>query len=360
MFKNAYLLLLAGLPSLAYTNSESDQCCDLFYPPAPLESCQLPVGYFYPAQYTFGECGFDISLSGEFIYWELNRDSSTQIGTKILPLNNGTKQKQETLYHYQGYRPGFKVAAGIGLPWCDAWALDLEYTWFHHTSTNHNRAPEGGFIQQPLTASFFSAALFLYNAESVKSVLKFNVDFLSAVVGRAFYISKRLIVDAGVGLKSWWLGYRSDIYYNGFDGSQLTGFTKIGGWGIGPYVSANVKALLWCGTYAYGKAGVWIPYTRYHNFKADTDVPTITVPFNVPGYRNQSTANHFFLTTNLQYEGGIGLGWGTYLCDCNYHVDFLIGYEMMTNYFKAFVAFMGDPAYEFYYQGLTVKAQFDF
>ncbi|MBS0628860.1 MAG: hypothetical protein JSS30_01390 [Verrucomicrobia bacterium] len=360
MFKSAYLLLLSGLPSLVYSNCEANQCCDPFTPPEPLESCQLPVGYFYPAQYTFGDCGFDISLSGEFIYWELNRDSTTQVGTKVDLLNDGTRQEQKMLYHQQGYRPGFKVAAGIGLPGCDAWTIDLEYTWFHHHSTNTFRASENGYIQVPLTSLFFDPILFFYNAQSVRSVLKFNLDFLQGTLGRAFYISKRLIIDAGVGAKSWWTSFRSDLLYNLPNGSQLTSLTKSGVWGIGPYVTANIKGLLWCGTYLYGKAGIWITYTRFDKIKAETNVPNLTAPFVVPGFNNNQRLNHFVYTTNLFYEGGIGLGWGTYLCDCNYHIDFLVGYEMMTNYIKAVVTLLSDPQYEFYYQGLSVKAQFDF
>lgn len=352
MLKKAYLLLLASVPSIAYTNSDVE-CCDPFLPPQPIESCQVPVGYFYPAQYTFGDCGFDISLSGEFIYWEVNRDSVSEVGTKI---DNffGIDQVQTPLVHHQGYRPGFKVAAGVGLPGCDDWKLDVEYTWFHHRSSNRFFASAGGIIQQPFVSLFIQPALFGFQASSAKSVLKFDLDFIHGVVGRAFYLSQRLIVNAGLGLKAWWSSLHSDLFYFLPDnGTVSTNRTKSGLWGIGPYVTAQIKGLLWCGTYLYGKAAVWPNYTRFNKFRAQLNFPTFLI-------NSTEKMRKSYYNTQLMYEGSIGLGWGTYLCNCDYHIDLLIGYDMMTTYVRTFSVTAGDPHREFYYQGLSVKAQFDF
>lgn len=357
MLKNSCFLLLASLPSLASANGEVAQCCDSLLPPEPIESCQVPVGYFYPAQYTLGNCGIDISVSGEFIYWEVNRDSSANIGTKTDNINNGNTQIQTPLIHQQGYRPGFKVAAGMGLPGCDAWKIDVEYTWFHHTTTTHFRASQDGFIQPQTLSGFIDLRYLFFAGNALKSVLKFDLDFIQGTLGRTFYLGERLIVNAGSGLKAWWSSLHSDLtYFAFFDGPPLIERTKSSLWGIGPNITAQIKGVLWCGTYFYGKAGVWIPYTRHHKLQIDTNIPqTLLPPLN-----QDIKLDKFVYTTQLFYEGGVGLGWGTYLCNCDYHIDLLIGYDMMTNYIKAILLPIGDPHYEFYYQGLSVKAQFDF
>lgn len=349
MFKNAYFLLLASLPTLTYANAQ--QCCDPLVPPEPIESCQIPVGYFYPAVYTFSSCGFDISLSGEFIYWEVNNDSHAKIGLRTSILDNNLKLEQTDLLHHQGYRPGFKVVAAMGLPGCDAWQLNLEYTWFHQTTTNNFQAPAGGYIAPSPTGAFVFPQLFFVQDQSLKSHLKFDLDFIHATVGRAFYLSKRLIVNASSGLKAWWSSRDQDLLYLG--AIDLVIDTKSKVWGIGPYLTANIKGLLWCGVYMYGKAGVWIPYTRYTTLKVQAVAPLI-------GINTLLKPNKFLFTTQLMYEGGAGLGWGTYLCNCNYHIDLMIGYDMMTNYITAAVVPPGNPHFEFYYQGLSVRAQFDF
>lgn len=357
MLKNSWLLLIASLPSLAY--AEDSQCCEAFLPPEPIGSCQVPVGYFYPAQYSFGDCGLDISVSGEFIYWEVNRDSVTTVGALVTLENNGLLRDQKTLVHHQGYRPGFKIAAGIGLPGCDAWKLDVEYTWFHHKSTNHFTATAAEFITLPLlTAIFDIPALFIYRASSAKSEIEFNLDFLTGVVGRTFYLSQRLIVDAGVGLKSLWSNLDSHLTYTPSAGGLLsTQASKSGLWGIGPYVSAQIKGLLWCGTYLYGKAGIWTSYLNFNKHKIQNNY-NVSLPF--PSFINVETNPRSYYFVNLFYEGALGLGWGTYLCDCDYHIDLLVGYDMMTTYTRAFIVTSGDTLKEFYYQGLFVKAQFDF
>jgi hypothetical protein len=357
MLKNTCLLLLTSLPSLAF--AEDSECCVALLPPEPIESCQVPVGYFYPAQYSFGECGWDISISGEFIYWEIDRDSVTSVGSLVTLENNGTFRDQKTLVHHQGYRPGFKVAAGIGLPGCDDWKLDVEYTWFHHRSTNHYNASAAQFITLPiLTAIFDIPALLAYRASSAKSEIEFNLDFISGVVGRAFYLSQRLIVDAGVGLKAWWSKLDSDLTYTALVGGAIsTQRSESGLWGIGPYVSAQIKGLLWCGTYLYGKVGVWNSYMRFNKHKILNNYQ-LARPF--APFVNEETNPSSYYFVNLFYEGALGLGWGTYLCDCDYHIDFLVGYDMMTTYTRAFIVTSGDTHKEFYYQGLFVKAQFDF
>ena len=85
MLKNTIIMLTASLPILAAADEASDSgqyCCPLL-PPEPVESCQLPVGYFYPAQYAIRNCGVDLTVAGEFLYWEINEDDIESVGTKL-------------------------------------------------------------------------------------------------------------------------------------------------------------------------------------------------------------------------------------------------------------------------------------
>lgn len=352
MLKKTTIVLAASLSILGYCDEYDDgQCCPLT-PPDPVESCQLPVGYFYPAQYLFGDCCMDIYAAGEFIYWELNQDSFAFVGRKNI-INATGGVDITTLVHNQRYQPGFKVAIGMGFPGIDNWNVELEYTWFHHTSTNHFNAPANGFIQPPFPADLFNPALFGLGADSLRSKRKFDLDFIHAIMGRPFYLSQRLIVSAGVGLKGWWSKLDTDLLFTipgGFQGTQLTKNTL---WGIGPYVQADIKALVWCGAYLFGKAGVWPTYTRFTKMQIDNNFPTADVI-------NIEKVGHFTYIAQLFYSGQIGLGWGTYFCDCGYHLDFRIGYDMMTNYIRGTTITSGQAFREFYYQGLSIKAQFDF
>lgn len=360
MLKNSFILLAASLPIIGYSDDTVDSgqsCCPLI-PSEPVESCQLPVGYFWPAQYTFGDCCAEISVSGQFLYWEVNRDSECSLGTKNEFVNNGLAQVQTTLVHHQGYRPGFKVAVGMGIPQFDNWEFNAEYTWFHHESTNHFTTTPNGFITVGNFLFTADPPLFVNSpASSLRSKVLFNLDFLQATVGRSMYLSQRWMINLSVGLKSWWSSLHTDLRFNLLSGLPGTQLTKSNLWGIGPYAKIQLKALLWCGVYAYGGAGIWPPYTRFTKLHTNTNFPGVGP---IPAFANVEKFKTFFYTTQLFYEGAAGLGWGTYLCDCDYHIDFTIGYDIMTTYVRGEGFELGSPHKEFYYQGLTVKAQFDF
>src|SRR2546425_6916816 len=106
--KKIFLILSASLPILA--SADDADCCYCLLPPEPVESCQLPVGILYPAQYYLGNYGVNLTVAGEFIYWEVNPDSLEQIATKFAGTfagGPGTLTTLTSISHYQGYRPGF-------------------------------------------------------------------------------------------------------------------------------------------------------------------------------------------------------------------------------------------------------------
>lgn len=353
MKKKILILLSTSLPIVGYSDTDSPcESCPLL-PPNPVESCELPAGYFYPAQYILGDCCAEISVGGEFIYWEVNFDALAQVGTRIQqapPITN-----LDLLTHQQKYRPGFRVSLGIGFPQWDNWNFSAEYTWFHHTTTNRFKADINEVIvtrRLPQLFPIFSSAL--------RSVQKLNLNFLRVAVGRPMYLSQRFIVTPVVGIKAWWCAQGEDLFFDVLFGlPQGTQFTKSHAWGIGPYFGAQIQALLWCGTYLMGKAGVWSAYTRLNKYRADTNFPAVP-PVNFPGYVNVETNHNSPFDTQIMYEGGAGFGWGFYFCDCAYHIDFSACWELMTNFEQLQTFAGGLPIRQFYYQGFSIKAQFDF
>jgi len=353
MLKSTVNLLLASLPILAYAEDTAD-CCPLL-PPEPVESCQLPVGYFYPAQFTFGNCCAVYTFGGEFIYWKFQIDDAP-VDATIWQFGTTGVLTQQLVAHSQGYRPGFKIAAGIGLPQFDNWNIDAEYTWFYNTTKKRFNAPQNGFVFPKLVPALFPLA-----STSLETKQKMHLNYFHTTIGRAFYLSERLIVKPAVGVRVWWASFELDLFFNVINGTLGTQFTKQGWWGVGPYLTADIKGLLWCGTYLYGKAGLYPTYSRSNKYRVSTNYPAVVSPLGpFPGLVNTQTNRSQPWVTQLFYEGSIGLGWGTYLCDCSYHMDFSVGYDMMTNYIIVVDLSSGLPLRTFAYQGLSVKAQFDF
>lgn len=359
MIKKTFFILSASLPLLASADEargDNSDCCPLL-PPEPVASCQLPVGYFYPAQYALRNCGVNLNASGEFLYWELNEDSLEQIATRITGLfagGTGLETTFDLLSHYQGYRPGFRVGIGMGLPCYDNWDFDLEYTWFNHKTTKHFSASgEGDIIVGQFIPTIYDVA-----STGLRSERRMNLNYLYALVGKSFYLSQRFIVKTGCGLKAWWMDEDFNLRFNMITTDIGTQSTKLKMWGIGPYVQAKIRALLWCGTYIQGKAGVYTTYNRQHKYRTETNFPAITGFFL--GFTDDQTTAGKQWAVRLFYEGGVALGWGAYFCNCGYHADLSVGYDMMSTYSAGFAVTVGNRLRAFYYQGLSVRAQLDF
>lgn len=355
MLKRTFMLLVASLPALAYSedtaNSDDQYCCPLL-PPEPVDSCQLPTGIFYPAEYTLQGDGMNISVGGEFIYWVFARDGGlSSLGNRFRVVGNETNV--EELFHRPGYRSGFRVAVGMGLPGCDNVVANIEYTWFHHTTTNNFRAAAG----EVLGPRFFPPGFFGTNA--LRSQFKGHLDFIQATAGRPFYISQRFIASAGIGLKAWWTLQEENLFFTSPNGLPATQLSKSGAWGIGPYFATTVKGLLWCGLYLTGKAGLWPTYTEFTKHRIQTNFPPVPA-FGFPGFVNLEKNSDKPYIAQLFYETGAGLGWATYLCNCSYHVDVAVIYEYINSFILDTLFSNGLPSREAFIQGLSVRAAFTF
>ena len=349
-------MIAATLPILGH----SEDCCQppaCLVPSEPLESCQLPAGYFYPGLLTLCNPCLNISLGGEFIYWQTNFAAVAQVGTRIRTDADGNTFTKE-LFHNQHWKPGFKVALGLGFPSLDHWELDMEYTWLHSTKTNHFNAD---FLNGEVIVSKILPQVFPIASSSLTSKQRWDLNFLYAVLGRPLYGSKRVIVNPSVGLQGWWAERKLDLTFAVLGGlPQGTQVTKNNVWGIGPFARIDVKMLLICGAYLTGKVGIWPLYSRTSKYSTDTNFPITVPPALFPGAQNVETNHKNPHEVHIFFQGGLRLGWGTYLCCNSYHIDLAVGYDLMKTIKRITPIEMGLVIDDFYAQGLTVRAQFDF
>lgn len=363
MLKQSLLILTAHLTILGYC--DEDQVCCLV-PPNPVESCQLPVGYFYPAQYNLNNSCINYSVFGQFILWEVNFDQTHIANRASGPALNidgaptGTENLLEFLAHNSGYRPGFIVGIGLGFPSYDHWQFSAEYTRIHSTTTNHFNARPDGVLTTPV----FLQLAFLPTS-SVKSVQTLNLDFLSGTLGRDVYLSQRFVIRPFVGVKGWWATQKQKLLYtitNPFFPPDAPEFqiTSCKVWGIGPYLGTYIDALLWCGISVIGRAGILPIYTRTSHYQGINNFSITLNPTFFPFLVNEERIHGKFFNTQLFYEASVGLQYGTYFCDCGYHIDLSVGWDFMTTWENAYVVASGTALREFYYQGFFAKVKFDF
>ncbi|MBS0629103.1 MAG: hypothetical protein JSS30_02620 [Verrucomicrobia bacterium] len=357
MFKNTLILLAASIPFMGYCDEGSDcSPAPCLIPGDPIDSCQLPVGYLYPAEYALQGCNCaHFTIGAEFIYWQFLRVGAlADIGRHITTAGRETVTK--TLLHKIGHKPGFRVAAAIALPCFDNWDFDINYTWFHHTTTKNFTSrgivnvdvinPRNGAIPQ-------------VNALSLRSRLKMNLDMLEVLAGRSCYLGKRFIVLPFAGIKSWWSSQDETLTFNVINGAPGTNTTTSGFWGIGPIGGTSLKVLGWCGLYATGKLSVSVPFSIANKYKCVRNFPGLTPAF-VTNVETAGPNPKKYGMCQPVLEGNIGLGWGTYFCDCSYHIDCAIKYDLFETTILIQAFGRGIAASEWTMQGLSIAAQLDF
>ncbi|MBS0629130.1 MAG: hypothetical protein JSS30_02755 [Verrucomicrobia bacterium] len=356
MLKKSILMLAATLPALG----QSEECCEPVYclvPNESIESCQVPAGYHHPAALTLGNNCVNTSLSGEFIYWQTNFYAVAQVGTKIRTQANGNQQIT-SLFHNQRWQPGFRVALGLDFPCFDNWALDAEYTWLHSSETNHFDADLANgevIVSKPLPKLFPIASSRLRTHQNA------DLDLFYFTLGRKLYTGRRILVKTSAGVQAWW--FTRDTNFN---------FTVIGNvpagvqdskhklWTVGGLVRIEVQALLGMGMYMGGKLGISTFYAKTTHYRTVTNYPITVPPALFPGANNVESNNKNPHEVGVMLQGGASIGWGTYLCCNNYHIEMAVGYDFARIRVRSAPIEMGMNFMDWYAQGISVKAKFDF
>lgn len=327
----------------------AETCCPLI-PGDPIEENQVCPGYFYPAAIETGPC-MDIIVSADFIYWAVSKQlNAIAFEQTVVP---GATSDTNVIFHSFGYRPGFKVGLGMGLPGFDNVVLNAEYLWFNHATTTSHTARTGSFLT-PLTGIVPSPPPQGISSR-VRSKWRFNINIAQLTVSRPFYLGKRMIIEPNFGLKAYFFNEKQSIDFDLIGGGLGTERSHFKSWAFGPYLNLQAKGLLWCGTYLLARFGFLAPYQRHTKDSFQANFPVLG-----PDQQDFDFGAKKPYAFEPYLESGIGLGWGHYFNDRCWHADLAITYDYSAFLFL-FLANIGGPmAKDTWMHGLTVKAQLDF
>lgn len=352
------IILLSSMCVGTITADEIDPCDPCCCPAImcqgeAFEPCELPAGYGQYGGFEVQGC-IDFLVSGEFLYWKPVRRNRVDIFQFENDPDNTILMRAENA----SYRPGFRVGIGMTLPNFDDWTLRADYTWYHHDFTRTFNAPEGQ------TVSPFAVPLLLIPFTSIRSTMKFGYDNIKLSIHRAMYVGCKIIFDPFFGIRGVW---RTTELHQILTlppalvppGGINTNFqeAKIHCWYPAMCVGGEAHYLLMWNVRFLFEVEVALGYCRISK-NTSRVVNNSVVPFGVSvftqGYPKQPYAIQGIA------KGGVGLGWGSYFCCQNYHLDFSILYEMESIWGPFFdyntVLFFSDTQF----RGLTVQAQFDF
>jgi len=377
-------------------------CCKPCPPPREPLMCPTIPAYNAPARWET-RCPWDVWVDASFIYWQpfqdnmepaavmsnaadfsdmLLDDASALVNGKILNLK--TK-----------FKPGFKVGIGMNFDH-DSWDGAVEYTRFHSThSTSGSNSVYYPMLLLAQELEQFSgladdvspgATLLPF---SFKESWRLNMDFIDVDMGRWYWVGTALSFRPSVGARGGWINQRLSAQYGMFDtADEVTGppltelaFASISlktrSWCVGPRMGINTNWMVggwgcnmncWDGFRFIGNAYADILYTRYktssQNQVVNEGVITTDAALGTIAASTWHQSKINTIRTHLDLE--LGLGWGSYFDNNNWHFDLSATYGFQVffsqNMFRngASPIVTRNPVGDLYIQGLTLTARLDF
>ena len=333
----------------------------------------------------WGSCPLEFSGFADlsFTYWFAGEEGLATAETGVN--SAGTlyyPQNISTLFPESNYKPGFKV--GLGATIDREAVVRLDYTWFRGKNTADSSAV-GGPISTAGTASALTGTkVWVINdwflqgtsagqalsASQVSSSWKLALDVIDAVASRPMYLARSLSVNPFAGLRSAFIRQSmhvqmteaASLFSTSTPTHPIDSYNHSNSWSIGPRAGVDAAYLLPYGLRFEGSLAGSLLYTRYKVRHSESPAST--------AFNNASLKASYSGYSALRpgAELGLGVGWGMYLCNKDYHIDFSADYDfmifwaqnMMRKLLDDTLTGTGPSSSELYLHGLTIATRFDF
>lgn len=350
---------------------------------------QVPTiaAYNAPAEINIGMQGeYDFFVTGTFIYWQPLLDNFSvgiQDSLTLADLTvHGLGARTNTIDMDFDYKPGFKVGLGMNLQH-DDWVGYAEYTRIHgkHNVSSSSDSATPTIIATRGHPIFLQGIGQVYS--SLHSKYTCNLDFIDGQLERVYYVGQNLVFHSSFGARGGWILQNQHTRYNGitnvgvpgplpFAGNAETNiYDRVHSWAIGPKTGLKMDWIFGDGFRFYGNTFADLLYTKYKVqgkavvlARSGNNAFGLTAGQFLAGtFRDKVAA----LRTHLDIE--MGFGWGTYLDNNGWHVDFAVGYDFQVffnqNMFTQFPSSTSpginlEQLGNLYMQGLNVTARLDF
>ncbi len=356
MFSGLIALLIASSPAFSQT-SKMDEQNNNFDQGHAVKSHQMMAAYNAPARIDV-KGAWDLYVKGSFIYWNVSEEN---LELAISDANGvGLPIQGRPINVDFEYKPGFKVSLGANFEH-DDWDGCLTYTRLHQTS-GVSSSPE-----QP-SGTLYPLWFHPSNVETVSQISskwKLDLDVLDFQLARSYYVGTHLTYRMHFGGRAIWLDqdYNVNAISTIAANREVTSTNSSTSWGIGPRAGLETNWILGWGFRLSGNAAADLVYTSYKVKQQQQDDLN---PAGVLALDFKDKMN--FLRPHNEFQ--VGLGWGTYLDNNNWHIDLSASYDFHIfwnqNVFRQFIGSgtnAGNSIVSYgdlYMHGLTASARFDF
>ncbi len=338
-------------------------CCE----PHELLQCPTVAAYNAPSSIDI-QCGWDVWVDASFVYWQplqSNMEAGTEHNTPVVT-TLGPNNFRPVNMDFK-FKPGFKVGLGMTFDY-DKWDASLEYTWFHckqnRSGSTSTAAATGGAGYLPNWLFSTNAALLANSITAFNSSWQLDLDFLDMALGRSYYVGTQLTYRPSIGARVAWINQKREVTYTDILSTPLaaTNFAKSTSWAIGPRVTLDMNWMIGWGFRFFGNNAFDLLFTRYKtiNNSQNTSSGAVTLLTDF----NNSNINTIRPHVDLEW----GMGWGTYLCNHEWHVDIAASYGFQVFWNQNMFRFSSgtsaprtySPTGDLYVHGLTLTAKLDF
>ena len=270
----------------------------------------------------------NIYITGDFIYWKaVEDDIEEQILIKAPNfLTQGVEGLVQAPTMHFSYNPGFEIGVGANMNYGD-WDVFGNWTRMRNHNTTAHISDHPEFVVLSLSRGTGVPPV----ASQYKTHWKLNYDTFDFELGRAFVLSKRVIMRPYVGARAVWI-YRSieshffDLfpYENPFmGGSSLIDPIDLKFrnefWGLGPRLGINSRWLL-------GNSGFGLMANLAGSFDAGPfkSITNTTIKSS-PAKKGEILIKRLF-TTRSNVDVAVGLDYGK--CFDWLYMYFSLGYDV--------------------------------
>lgn len=344
---------------------------------------QMMAGYNAPARVDV-RGSWSLFTTGSFVFWQLSQDNmevafADNLSNTAYTTNN---QIQGNLVQMDfDYKPGFKVGLGVNFDH-DDWDAFAEYTRIHTSnSTSTNGVSLASGAPAPLLPTWGHPYVIQTNAYNTAfEHWHCNLDTINLDMGRVYYVGTQLTFRPFFGGRSALITQNVHVNYvnTGFANAAGT-FVEVPGvmdvyqrnqsWSIGPRAGVNTNWMVGQGIRFFGNANADILYTKYKLQNKTTFIATNTVGSFTTGQNLFQISKERTIALRTHMELELGLGWGSYFDNNNWHIDLSAAYgfqvffdqNMLSTFLNSSMpGRVLQPHGNLYAQGLTATVRFDF
>jgi hypothetical protein len=336
--------------------------------------------------------GVDVYVQADYILWHASEGGLAYIwnggSVPILTVatsNNVLSQGNEKSPHFK-MSSGFKAGLGLDFHY-DGWDMGLNYTWLRpHASSSFSAAPVGSHNISLCVGDTTLVPAGKNTVEILETITpregfsswKLHFNVLDLELGRAFFVSPKLVLRPHFGLKGTWDTQRYNIAYVSANANQATivgttvtlssstavetytVYQKQYYWGLGARTGVNSSWMVSRNFSFFGNWALTALWGQFKNTRYDiSDVTGTTVVTNYMPVNLRARTHQI----NPVLEMELGLRYDYWFSDDDYRFRIAASWEnqlwLHQNHFvKALDA--SDVSGNLSLQGFTLNVRFDF